>query len=120
MLTTFGRFVRKLRIDKGYLLKDMADYLNVSASFLSAVEMGKKKIPSDWNAKVTSYFQLDSFACLELQKAIHHSQEELELNLKNSSQQQRELAFVFARKLDSLDEDKIREIFGALGNTEED
>ena len=98
----------------------MADFLGVSASFLSAVEMGKKKIPSDWNARIATYFQLDSHACSDLQTAIRHSQEELELNLRNSNQQQRELAFVFARKLDSLDESKIREIFGALNNTEEE
>ena len=43
MLTSIGRFLRKLRIDHGEILKDMADALGVSSAFLSAVENGKKK-----------------------------------------------------------------------------
>ena len=42
MLTALGRFLRKIRIDRNELLKDMADKLEVSASFLSAVENGKR------------------------------------------------------------------------------
>ena len=42
MITSLGRFLRKLRIDQGEILKDMADKLGVSVSFLSAVENGKK------------------------------------------------------------------------------
>ena len=43
MLTALGKFLRKLRIDNGEILKDMADKLGVTASFLSAVENGKKQ-----------------------------------------------------------------------------
>ena len=38
MLTSLGKFLRKLRIDRGEILKDMADKLGVTVSFLSAVE----------------------------------------------------------------------------------
>ena len=48
MLTSFGCYLRKLRIDTGYLLKDLASYLCVTSSYLSAVEMGKRRIPDDW------------------------------------------------------------------------
>lgn len=44
-LTEFGKFSRKLRIDNGELLKDMAIKLNVTVSYLSAVEIGKRNIP---------------------------------------------------------------------------
>ena len=45
MLTSIGRFLRKLRIDQGEILKDMAEKLGVTVSFLSSVENGKKKCP---------------------------------------------------------------------------
>ena len=45
MLTSIGKFFRKLRIDEGEILKDMAEKLGVSVSFLSAVENGKKRMP---------------------------------------------------------------------------
>ena len=47
-LTEFGKFSRKLRIDNGELLKDMAIKLNVTVSYLSAVEIGKRNIPEKW------------------------------------------------------------------------
>ena len=43
MITSVGRFLRKLRIDRGKILKTMAETLGVSSAFLSAVENGKKK-----------------------------------------------------------------------------
>ena len=43
MLTSLGKFLRKIRIDNDEYLKDMADKLGVTVSFLSAVENGKKK-----------------------------------------------------------------------------
>ena len=45
MITCVGRFLRKLRIDRGEILKTMAETLGVSSAFLSALENGKKKFP---------------------------------------------------------------------------
>lgn len=42
MVTAFGKFCRKLRIDRGQIMLDMAESLQVSPAFLSAVENGKK------------------------------------------------------------------------------
>ena len=42
MITEYGKFLRKLRIDQGQILKTMAEKLGVSAPFLSAVENGKQ------------------------------------------------------------------------------
>lgn len=39
MLTKFGKELRKIRIENDEILKDMADKLNVTAAYLSAVEM---------------------------------------------------------------------------------
>ena len=43
MLTELAKYLRKLRIDKGQRLKDMADILDISSANLSAVENGKRK-----------------------------------------------------------------------------
>ena len=45
MITSLGTFLRRLRLAKGEILKDMAESLGVSSAFLSAVENGKKKMP---------------------------------------------------------------------------
>ena len=43
MLTQLGIFLRKLRLDSGEIMKEMAKKLKVSSSFLLAVENGEKK-----------------------------------------------------------------------------
>jgi transcriptional regulator with XRE-family HTH domain len=66
MVTDFGKFCRKLRIDNDELLKDMASKLKVTPSYLSAVEKGKRTIPSDWEQKIAGLYQLDSNHLKEL------------------------------------------------------
>ena len=51
MLTSIGKFLRKLRVDHDEILKDMAEKLEVTVSFLSAVENGKKHMPAAWNSR---------------------------------------------------------------------
>lgn len=43
-LTEYGKFIRKLRIDKNINQKEHAELLGVSATFLSSIEKGKKAI----------------------------------------------------------------------------
>ncbi len=56
-LTEFGKAVRKARIDTGQTLLSMATALGTSASFLSAMETGRKKIAEQWVAKIDQFFQ---------------------------------------------------------------
>jgi transcriptional regulator with XRE-family HTH domain len=55
-LTDFGRAVRKARLDAEETLSTMADGLNVSPAFLSAMETGRKNISDDWVSKITQFF----------------------------------------------------------------
>jgi hypothetical protein len=55
-LTEFGKAVRKARIDTGQTLLSMAGELETTASFLSAMETGRKKISSEWVTKIKSFF----------------------------------------------------------------
>jgi transcriptional regulator with XRE-family HTH domain len=55
-ITEFGKAVRKARIDAGVTLAAMADDLQTTPSFLSAMEMGRKRIPADWVGKIEHYF----------------------------------------------------------------
>lgn len=57
-LTEFGKFSRKLRIDNGELLKDMAIKLNVTPSFLSMVETGRRNIPKKWEEDIEKIYSL--------------------------------------------------------------
>lgn len=69
MLNTFGKYLRKLRIDRGELTKEMADKLGVTASYISAVETGKRAIPSLWVGKIAELYDLNDDQKAELAAA---------------------------------------------------
>ena len=120
MSTILGAFLRKLRLQHGEKLKDMAENLNVSSAFLSAVENGKKKMPDSWYDKLASLYNLSTKQQEDLQIAVIESGETVELNIKDISSGNRELAICFARHFDSLDEETSKQIFAILKQKEEE
>jgi transcriptional regulator with XRE-family HTH domain len=76
MLTPLGKALRKLRIDRGWLLKDMADGAGVTASFLSGVETGRKSAPAALVTMVGKWAKLDANAIKELEEAAALSKKE--------------------------------------------
>ncbi len=56
-LTIFGKTIRKARIDTNETLLNMAKELEVSPSFLSGLETGRKKISEEWVQKIYDYFK---------------------------------------------------------------
>lgn len=120
MITCVGKFLRKLRIDKGEILRDMARKLGVSSAFLSAVENGKKKMPEAWLTKLTELYLLTPSQVSELQDAVLESNDQVELNIRNASAGNRQLAISFARKFDTLDEETAKKILSILNTSQED
>jgi len=103
MLTPFGKLVRKLRIDRGLRLKDMADALGLSSAFLSAVETGSKPVPASMADQVCRYFGLDPQQQRDLRKAVDASQVEARIRMEGLEDQSRELVAAFARRIGDLD-----------------
>ena len=114
MVTIFGRFLRKLRIDKGEVLKDMAEKLQVSSAFLSAVENGKKRVPKNWIKKISTIYDLSDAKVEEMIDAIDYSKDIVEVNIKGASEDTRQVAVLFARKFESLDDSTVRKIQNLL------
>ncbi len=114
MLTPFGKELRKQRIDKGMLLRDMAEALRVSVSWLSAVETGRKPIPEGLVDKVAAFFGFNEDAKAKLRRLADISKEEFKLRIKQGADDDtRDLAAALARRFDDLsDEEKkgIRDI----------
>lgn len=110
MLTKFGKFTRKLRIDKGELLKDMANKLQVSSSYLSAVEVGKRTAPKKWASMIRDIYSLSESDYKELLNSIDKSRNEVKFNLAEMKEKDQNIILSFARKFDSLDETEKEEI----------
>lgn len=107
--TAFGRYLRKLRIDHGMIMRDLAKVLGVSSAFVSALELGKKTITEKNIIKITEYFELSNDDTSELRKAAELSQPSLKLELNDKTMEQRELAVSFARNYQNMEkEDQIK------------
>lgn len=114
MLTDFGRFLRKIRIDYGEILKDMAEKLDVTASFLSAVETGKRNIPEHWLDKISKIYNLDKSTQHQMKIAATNSVRMIKINLEKSKSNKRETAILFAREFEIIDDETINKIHKLL------
>ena len=119
MITSVGKFLRRLRIDKGEILRTMAQTFGVSSAFLSAVENGKKRLPDAWLPKLQASYNLSSEQMEELKQAVIESRDTVELDIRNASEDNRRLAVSFARRFESLDEETSKKLFGILNNQED-
>lgn len=109
-LSKFGVFCRKLRIDRGLLLFDMASHLGVSSAFLSKIENGGGKPPSEWRDKMIELYDLNEYEIDQLDIGIYEAANRKKINIDTFSENDKELMLSFARKLNTFDDEKINKL----------
>lgn len=109
-ITDFGKFLRNFRMDNGERLKTMAEKLQVAPSFLSAVENGKKPMPSNWVEKISSEYNLSREQRTELQNSVCKTNGQVTIDITDLSEDNVELAFSFAQRLGSLNGKEVKKI----------
>lgn len=112
--TSFGEFVRILRIKRHEVMGDMAKVLNVKVPFLSAVENGKKNVPSEWAEKIAMAYSLNDSEKDELYQAIEESRTQYKIPTINAGIVQRRAALQFARSFDEMDDETATKILNLL------
>lgn len=120
MVTNFGKFCRKVRIDNSELLLDMAKRLGVSSAFLSKVENGYKKPPMEWKDKLVESYQLKPSEISELEHTIFEARNCDYIDMSLFSNDSREMLLSFARKLNDMDGESIEKIKSLLKDKQEE
>lgn len=120
MITEFGKTLRKIRIDRGEVLRDMAARLEVSPSFISAIETGKKKIPTGFLDQIVALYNLTRAEERMLEDAAKDSVTAVKINLLGSDTTQRRAALVFARDFGKLSDTKAKQILQLLEQDSDD
>lgn len=108
MATKLGMFCRKLRIENGELLYDMAQKLGVSSAFLSKVENGKKKPPIHWKEEIISQYKLGGNMLKEFEDCFFDALNSDSIDISFYEESDKDLMLSFARKFDDLDKAMIR------------
>jgi len=114
MLTEFGKALRKLRLDETEILKDMAMRLNISSAYLSAIENGKRPIPQGFIDALTDLYQLSGMERKSLEEAADKSLRDVGISLGDEQGSKRDLALIFARSFDSMDDATANRILAVL------
>ena len=112
-MTEFGKEIRKLRIDRGEIMKSMADKLGITSAYLSAIECGKRNIPDNFIDQITSIYNLSKHEKAKLEDSVALANHKVEIALDDVSESKQELALKFARSFDDIDDRtaiKIREL----------
>ncbi len=111
-VTTFGKELRKLRVDTSEVLGAMAKRLNISAAYLSAIEVGTRAIPDDFVAKVVKEYGLDEAMAKKLEELKVSTQGRVEMSLgdRKDDKSYVETAVMLSRDFSKLSDTQIMEI----------
>ncbi|MCA3991426.1 helix-turn-helix transcriptional regulator [Vibrio vulnificus] len=108
MVTAFGKFLRKLRVEQELVLREMAESLGVSSAQLSAMELGKRTIQPNLAKKIVDTYGVSSVQ--EVEQLIDVSQPTLKTDLTSGNDKQRETMIMFARAFDELSDDQLKSV----------
>lgn len=109
--TSYGKFLKKLRIDTEETLSMMAEKLNVSVSFLSSIESGAREIPPEFSDKIRTIYQLDATASDALLKAeceTLHKSISISLGSHEDDEKFKKAVISISRDLQELTLDEIQ------------
>lgn len=117
-LSPLGKLLRKLRIDAGERIADLADKLGCTSSFISAIELGKRSPPEEFLTGVAKHYSMNASQEQELRAAAVQSTSSVRINLESGGNDlSRELAVAFARAFPTIDQKKANEMLLALNGT---
>ncbi len=114
-MTPFGERVRRLRRERGLLLKDMAAHLGVSSAYLSALERGERGKPT-WTLiqGVIHYFNIIWDEADELARLADLSDPKVRIDTANASAAATLVANRLAREIGTLTDEEIAQILDVL------
>ncbi len=111
--TSYGKFLKRLRIDTGDTLSMMAQKLNVSVSLLSSVESGAREIPPELSDTIRTKYKLDATASDALLKAeceTLHKSISISLVGRENDKDFKKSAISIARDLQELPTNEVQKI----------
>ena len=111
--TSYGKFLKRLRIDTGDTLAMMAYKLNVSVSFLSSLESGVREIPPYFSDKIRTIYKLDataSDALLKAESETLHKSISISLGNYENNEEFKKAAISISRDLQELSVEEVQKV----------
>ena len=119
-MTPFGQRLRELRAKHGLQLKQMAEDLQVSSAYLSALEHGKRGRPGPgFVMQIANYFELIWDEVDELKELAALSHPRVPVETGGLDPKATLLANLLARHIGELDEATLDRMLAEMGFDEE-
>jgi transcriptional regulator with XRE-family HTH domain len=114
-MTPFGQRVRQLRAERKVSLKAMAEALEVSSAYLSALEHGRRGAPT-WIMvqRIITYFNVIWDEAEELQRLAERSHPRVTIDTAGLDPQATELAHLLANSIAGLGPKSLRDLKKAV------
>ncbi len=120
MTTEYGKILRKIRIDCGEVLGDMAENLEISSSYLSSIETGVRNVPQNFTDLISERYGLQKSIVKKLRKAEVSNIKEVKLPFNDKiSNMKKETAVIFARTFNNIDDNDMEKIRAILVKRED-
>jgi transcriptional regulator with XRE-family HTH domain len=117
-MTPFGARLRGLRAARGVTLKDLAEALQISTAYLSALEHGKRGVPSAGLVhQVNEFFGLIWDEADELSRLARLSNPRVTVNTAGLTPEQTALANRMAQAIDRLNPETVAALHAVLDTT---
>lgn len=111
MLTDFGKALRIIRINRSINAREMASQLDISPSYLSAIENGTRSVPENLLSLILTKYKLTDYE-LEIINKSFESSGELKINIADLPDNKRRLLLSITNN--NLSEEDIQEFFKKL------
>ena len=110
MLSEYGKTLRKIRIDNGFTLAQMAKAVGITSAYLSTIERGKRNIPKNLTQNIIGHYELSNEQATELQKAEYLSMDSFEIELSAVSLHKKTLVLSLAKNLKNMTYEQVARI----------
>lgn len=95
-LNEIGQFLNNYRTEIGESLRTMASKLDISATYLSAIENNKRNIPAGFIEKFLSVYKISDESKRMLEKACLLSSSNMKIDISDASVTKKELLYSLA------------------------
>lgn len=114
-MTPFGQRIRQMRADRGIPLKVMAEAINVSPAYLSALEHGHRGLPTWYLVqKIITFFNVIWDDAEELEQLAQLSHPRVVIDTAGMDPAATELANRLAKTIGTLEPEDLRSLLDAL------
>ena len=108
MVSAFGKCMRKIRGEES--LRTCAKRLEITPSFLSALEVGRRTVPDSYYEKIKDIYNLNEEESNELYESIIYTNQRVDIEIAKMNEAQQQTTVMFARKIENADPELIEKL----------